>query len=359
MNKLVLISILFIVIHFANFAEAANDPFSKLSKDLVSSVPSSKYPIRLGVGNFLYQDTDMMSPFSSKLREEIEMKLSQNNGIEVVARDRISELEDEAQFQKTYGLIEPGTRVDKLKINGIEGIVRGRFYVEGDSVVIYTEVAWLQGGKVGKTKTVCPLKDFASVIYPQGQQKENRLKSEWIMPQNVETSQQGIEDVCYKKILKTKHEIALKLRTSDGERIYKEGDTVSFRLKADQDCHIVVICHQSDGTSVVLFPNQWHKDTLIQADKTIEVPGAQKSGFEIEIGEPFGSDVVQVVACTDENTLHREIKDMVSHTTDKEPYAATTRGMFVKKNNSAIQKSQTGKTQWGEAHIIVSTHPKQ
>ena len=335
------------------------DPFPKLIEDLNLSISSEKEPIRLGVGNFLYQDTEMMSPFSSKLREEIEMKLSQCNGIEVVARNRLSDLEEEAQFQKEYDFIEPGTKVDHLKINGIEGIVRGRFYVEGDHVVIYTEVAWLQGGKVDKTKTVCPLKDFASVVYPQGKKNENHLKSEWIMPQNVETSQQGIEEVCQKNLLKTKHEIALKLRTNDGERIYKEGDTVSFRLKADRNCHIAVICHQSDGTSVVLFPNQWHKDTLIQADKTIEVPGAQKSGFEIEIGEPFGSDVVQVVACTDENALHREIKDMVSHTTDEDPYAATTRGMFVKQANAAIQKSQTGKTQWGEAHIIVSTYPKQ
>lgn len=334
------------------------DPFSALIEDLSLSISFGKEPIRLGVGNFLYQDTEMMSPFSSKLREEMEMKLSQSKGIEVVTRDRISELEDEAQFQKEYGLVEPGTKVDKLTIKGIEGIVRGRFYVEGDSVVIYTEVAWLQGGKVDKTKTVCPLKDFASVVYPQGKKNESRLKSEWIIPQNAENSQQGIEEVCHQNLLKTKHEIALKLRTSDGERIYREGDIVSFRLKADRDCHIAVICHQSDGTSVVLFPNQWHKDTLIQADKRIEVPGAQKSGFEIEIGEPFGSDVVQVVACTDANALHREIKDMVSQTTEQNPYASTTRGMFVKKANAAIQQSQTDKTEWGEAHIVVSTHPK-
>lgn len=340
------------------FASQINN-FSRWCDDLISLVPSGKDSVKLGVGNFLYQDTEMMSPFSSKLREEMEMKLSQSKGIEVVTRDRISELEDEAQFQKEYGLVEPGTKVDKLTIKGIEGIVRGRFYVEGDSVVIYTEVAWLQGGKVDKTKTVCPLKDFASVVYPQGKKNESRLKSEWIIPQNAETSQQGIEEVCHQNLLKTKHEIALKLRTSDGERIYREGDIVSFRLKADRDCHIAVICHQSDGTSVVLFPNQWHKDTLIQADKRIEVPGAQKSGFEIEIGEPFGSDVVQVVACTDANALHREIKDMVSQTTEQNPYASTTRGMFVKKANAAIQQSQTDKTEWGEAHIVVSTHPKE
>lgn len=357
MNNLFYVSISFLLICSTSFSKVVNDPFSKLGEDVISSLSIETTPVRLGVGNFLYKDTEMMSPFSSRIREEIEMKLSQNKGIEVVTRDRISELEDEVQFQKSYCLVEPGTKVNDLKIKGIEGIIRGRFYVEGKNVVIYTEVVWLSGGKVDKMKTVCPLKDFAN-IYPQNQKEGNQLKSEWIVPQNTEASRQGIEEVCHQNLLKIKHGINLKLRTSNGERIYREGDSVSFLVKADRDCHIAVICHQTDGTSIVLFPNQWHRNTLIPADRTIEVPGAQKSGFEIEIGEPFGSDIVQVVACTDENALHREIKVMVSKTTEDEPYSTMTRGMFVKKANVAIQESQVGKIQWGENHIIVSTHPK-
>lgn len=359
MNKLFYILLGVMLICPRSFAIGENDPFSQLEEDIASSIPVETTPIRLGVGDFLYQDTKMMSPFSSKIRDEIEMKLSRNKGVEVVTRDRISELEDELQFQKDYDLVEPGTKVGDLKIKGVEVMVRGRFYVEGNNVIIYTEMVWLNGGKIDKLKTVCPVKDFARFVYPLKQEGENQLKSEWIVPQNAETSQQGIEEVCHQNLLKIRHEIVLKLRTNDGERIYQEGDSVSFRVKADRDCHIAVICHQSDGTSIILFPNQWHKDTLIAADKTIEVPGAQKSGFEIEIGEPFGSDIVQVVACTDENALHRGIKEMVTKTTNNEPYAAMTRGMFVKKANAAIQELKTGKMHWGENHIVVSTHPRK
>lgn len=359
MNKLFYMVLGVILISTRSFATVENDPFSQLEEDLTSSISIGTAPVRLGVGNFLYQDTKMMSPFSSKIRDEIEMKLSRNKSVVVVTRDRISELEDELQFQKGYDLVEPGTEVNDFKIKGVEVIVRGRFYVEGNNVVIYTEVVWLNGGKVDKMKTVCSLKDFVKVVYPLNQKGENQLKTEWIVPQNVETSQQGIEEVCHQNLFKIRREIVLKLRTNDGERIYQEGDSVSFRVKADRDCHIAVICHQSDGTSVILFPNQWQKDTLIAADKTIEVPGAQKSGFEIEIGEPFGADVVQVIACTDENALHRELKEMVSKTTSNEPYAVMARGMFVKKANAAIQELKTGKMHWGENHIVVSTHPRK
>lgn len=350
---------IFLSIACVGFA-SQEDPFSKLAGDLSSSIPIKKKFVRLGVGNFLYQGTEMMSPFSAKLREEMEMKLAKKDRIEVVIRDRISDLENEIEFQKYYDIADPGSKIEKLAIKGVDGIVRGQFYVEDSNVVVYSEVAWLDGGRIDKAKTVCPLKDFAHIVYPDHLKNEEHLKEAYFVPQNAEKSQKGIKEIGQAKILDIKHEIALKLRTSDGERLYKEGDIISFRVKSDQACHIAVICHQINGTSVVLFPNLWHRDTLIPADKTIEIPGAEKSGFEIEIGEPFGSDIVQVIACTDESALHREIKNMVSKTTRENPLVeAGTRGMFVKKINEAVQKSKSEKARWGESHIIVSTFSKE
>lgn len=357
MNNILNILCLIFLNNSIGYSEEQNDPFTKLADDLTVLIPSGKPSVRLGVGNFLYQNTEMMSPFSMKIRDEMEIKLGKKNGVEMVARDRLADLENEAEFQKSYALVEPGSKVGKLKVKGIEGIVRGRFYVEGSSVVVYAEVVWLPDGKIDKTKTICSLKDFERIVYPDTPERKH-AKEKWIVPQNVEDSQKGIEEIALIKMGKIKHEIDLEFRTNDGERFYREGDILSFRVKANRTCHIAVICHQNDGTSVILFPNQWHRDTLIPANSRVEIPGTSKSGFEIEVGPPFGSDVVQVIACTDENSLHREIKEMVAKMKKEDPPAVMPRGLFTKKAETAFQKDLSGKIQWGERHIVVSTSSK-
>lgn len=336
-------------------AAAQEDPFETLATKLAAQLPAAKGPIRLGVGNFVYSDTPMMSPLSAVIREELEVALPQTGKVRVITRSNLQDLQMEADFQAS-DLVEPGTEVPKVGIEGVEGIVRGKFVTDGKTVTLYTEIAWLADGSITKSKVSWPIKAVAGQVWPD---KSAKAAAELIEPQNAEDSMEGIEEVTDAKLLNIKQDFDIELRTTDGERYYKEGDTISFRVRSPEACHIAVICHQSDGTSVVLFPNKWHKDTLIPANKWVEVPGALKSGFEIEISEPFGSDVVQVIACTDSNSLHKEIKGMASAATEDEPYGVMTRGMVVKKVKKASAASVSKKTLWSEKHIIVSTGPAE
>lgn len=334
---------------------AEQDPFDKLAASLVKKMPASDKPINIGVGNFVYSNTPMMSPLSTVIREELEIALPKSDKVKVITRANLDQLEMEGEFQAT-DLVEPGTTVDKVTIEGVEGIVRGRFITDGRTVTLYTEIAWLQGGNITKDKVSWPINAVAGRVWPD---KTTGEATEMIEPQNAEQSMEGIAEVTNAKLLNIKQDFPIELRTMDGERAYKEGDTISFRVKSPKACHIAVICHQSDGTSVVLFPNKWHKDTLIPANRWVNVPGALKAGFEIEIAEPFGSDVVQVIACTDSNSLHKEIKGMASATTEDEPYGVMTRGMVVKKVKKASAADVGKDTLWSEKHIIVSTFPAE
>ena len=347
----------------ASVVQAGEDPFAKLASSLVEQLPQKDKPINLGVGNFVYGDTQMMSPLSTTIREELEIALPKSHKVQIITRSGLDELETEGEFQAT-DLVEPGTTVSKVAVQGVEGIVRGRFTSDGSTVTLYTEIAWLESGRITKDKVTWRINEVAARVWPSKSASE---AAERVMPQNFEQSKQGIAEVeagaeevtNNAKLLNVKQEIPLQLRTVDGERVYQEGDTVAFRVKAAETCHIVVICHQSDGTSVVLFPNQFHKDTLIEGGKWVDIPGTLKSGFEIEIGEPFGSDVVQVIACTNENALHKEIKDLAAATTKDDPYPVMTRGMSIKKAKAASKADLSNQTKWGEKHIIVSTFPKE
>ncbi len=336
-------------------AAPKSDPFAKLADSLVEQLPASPKPIKLGVGNFVYSNTPMMSPLSTVIREELEIALPKTRKVRVITRSDLDQLEMEGEFQAT-DLVEPGTTIDKVTVEGVEGIVRGRFVTDGRTVTLYTEIAWLEGGSITKEKVSWPINAVAGRVWPE---KSRAEAMEMIQPQNAEQSMAGIEEVTNAKLLNIKQDFPLELRTVDGERAYPEGESISFRVRSPKACHIAVICHQSDGTSVVLFPNKWHKDTLIPANRWVSVPGALKSGFEIEISEPFGSDVVQVIACTDASSLHKEIKGMASAATEDEPYGVMTRGMVVKKVKKASAADVGKETLWSEKHIIVSSFPAE
>jgi curli biogenesis system outer membrane secretion channel CsgG len=130
---------------FCGELSAADDPFKDLASTLGKEAPGEK--VNIAVGSFNYENTDLQSPFSSMLRDELEIALGESGKFKVVTRDRLADLQMEGKFQGK-GILEPGTGVEKVTIEGVKGIIRGRFYASGDEVTVYAELAWLEGGEV-------------------------------------------------------------------------------------------------------------------------------------------------------------------------------------------------------------------
>jgi hypothetical protein len=171
----------------------------------------------------------------------------------------------------------------------------------------------------------------------------------------------NIQDVAAGRLAKISKDFQVEVFTTDCLRAYPQGSNVSFRVRSAEECHIAVLCHQSDGTSVVLFPNRWCTNTLIPANKSIDVPGTHKSGFEIEISPPFGSDVVEVIACSKDSELHKTLSQYAAQPHAQEGFQVLTRGMMAKGIESSIANSKSGESaplRWAQDSIIVSTFPK-
>ena len=334
------------------------DPFAKLATDLAESAPGEH--VNIGVGNFAYENTDLLSPFSSMLRDELEIALGETGKFKVVTRDRLADLQMEGKFQGK-GVLEPGTGVEKVSIEGVKGIVRGRFYATGDEVTVYAELAWLEGGEIKKARLAIPAAQVKAKIWPDPEQAASKQLAGAIKPQNVEQSLANVQDVAGGRLAKIPKDFQVEVFTTDGKRAYAEGETVSFRVRSAEECHIAVLCHQSDGTTVVLFPNRFASNTLIPANKPTDVPGTHKSGFEIEIGPPFGSDVVEVIACSKPSELHKALAQFAAKAQEQQPFQTLTRGMAVKGIDSALSSPKTGDSaplRWGQDSVVVSTFPK-
>jgi len=338
---------------------SVEDPFDAIATQLTSLLGEKK-AVSVGVGNFAFQDTDLLSPFSALLRDELEVALNKTTGFKVVTRDRIADLQNEGKFQMR-DLLEPGTAVEKVAVKGVQGIVRGRFYVSGAGVSVFTELVWLEGGNVEKTKVILPSSQIAARLFPTGVKTEQSLGS-IVTPQNMEASISNLQEVTEGRLKRVNKDFPLEFFTTDTRRAFKQGEVVSFRVRSDRDCFVAVYCHQSDGQSVLLFPNNWQRSTFVPAGKAIDIPGTQKHGFEIEIGPPYGSDVVQVIACTSEREIEKMVGKQLSTASASQPVAVLTRGMASKAISEAgtttVPTPSGAPALWSEAHMVVSTFPK-
>jgi hypothetical protein len=355
---LTLVSSFILITSDLSFASAKDDPFQKLAADLASDSPEEK--VNVGVGNFAYENTDLLSPFSSLLRDELEIALGESGKFKVVTRDRLADLQMEGKFQGK-GILEPGTGVEKVTIEGVKGIIRGRFYASGDEVTVYAELAWLEGGEVKKARIGIPVSQVRAKIWPDPADAATKPIDGVINPQNVEQSLANVQEIAKDRLAKVPRDFPIEIFTVDGKRAYPEKETVSFRVRSARECHIAVLCHQSDGTTVVLFPNRFSRNTLIPANKAIDIPGTHKSGFEIEIGPPYGSDVVEVIACTQPSELHKALSKYASENDAPAPFQVLTRGMAVKGIDSALAAAKVGSTAallWSQDSIVISTFPK-
>jgi len=339
-------------------SQASSDPYVSLAQALAQATgtSSSNGKINVGIGNFVYEDTDLLSPYSAMLKDELGIALPKAGKFEVITRERLADLQNEGKFQ-AKDIVEPGTEVKKVQIEGVQGMIRGRFYYQPPNLTIYAEIAYLDGGEVRKVKVVVPASEVAARIWPSDAQKQNQPEVA-IAPQAVKESTASVQDV-ESKVRKVQKDFPIEIHTVDGKRGYAEGETVSFRCRSGHDAYIAVIDHQIDGSEILLFPNAFCTENYIPAGKAIDVPGTVKHGFEIQISPPFGSDVVQVIACTRKEDLEK-ITSTFPSSTQANPYAVRTRGMKVVAVDEAQKNTSMASqpAQWSEDHIVVSTYPK-
>ena len=105
---------------------------------------------------------------------------------------------------------------------------------------------------------------------------------------------------------------------------------------------LAVVDLRPDGSNVLLFPNKWNRNSWITAGQKIDIPGEGNSDWQFIIREPFGMEMVQVIACVDSNRLHRLVEQIVN----------PRRGISAEPS-----KVDPRSKEWSEAHRVVCTYP--
>jgi len=153
-------------------------------------------------------------------------------------------------------------------------------------------------------------------------------------------------------------QFSLSLKTADGLSSYRSGDSLSFTVTAEEDCFLMLLDHQSDGTTVLLFPNRFQSEGMVKKGQTVTIPLPSDPAFRFIVGAPFGDDRIEAIASTAKSSLYGKFADMILSMPANQDVAVTTRGIFVSGLGDAIAKDAGGDILWSRAEITLSTFAK-
>jgi hypothetical protein len=154
-------------------------------------------------------------------------------------------------------------------------------------------------------------------------------------------------------------------RTKDSRNLYFEGEQVVYDVFSERDCHVAILAHFCDGTSYQLFPNGFCKDTAVKAGQWVQIPGPKKVGFKFTVAEPYGIDVVHIMAAESPEQL-QELFNVKYPNKGDSPYPSLQRGSTVdclKRGQVVVADTQASAPDSPKARVAVkqlqiNTRPK-
>lgn len=76
---------------------------------------------------------------------------------------------------------------------------------------------------------------------------------------------------------------------------FRQGENVVFSFRSSQDCYITLIDISTRGDLRVIFPNRFHQDNYVKANRPYAIPGPEY-GFDFGIQGPSGIERVKAIA---------------------------------------------------------------
>ncbi len=341
--------------------------FGMLVKQLADKAKVKDKSLKVAVGDFpcATPGSPGISTLSRVLHDKFSEATAAYSGFKLISRDRLGDLIKERKLQ-SMDIINPDARLEPVSISGIDAIIRGHYLLDYPNLTIRAELVMLNGGRtfpVTKTFPVDRLK--VNGLFPP--QSGGDIDTRYLLPPNVENSWKNFVSVAAIGSAIHNHDIKLKIWTKSGRTDFADGDKIHFNIMAERNCYVAIIDHFSDGGSVLLFPNRFSKDNFVQAKKVFSVPGNDRQlAYFLEISPPFGSDIVQVIACDHKEELNKllagrkTVKGIPFYNLDREKFLSGVKGASSAWNKTDKPEGQEQIVPaFGEATLKINTFPRK
>jgi hypothetical protein len=154
-------------------------------------------------------------------------------------------------------------------------------------------------------------------------------------------------------------QFVLSLATADGRLQFRDGEHISFIVEADKDCWLLLVDHQSDGSSVVLFPNRFQPSGFVKRGQRIVIPPADAGSFKLLVGAPYGDDRIEAIGVTKKSVVYTDIESSVKDLSAGQNMVVLGRSDFVEKLTASLEGTAASSPGWGRAVLSLSTFAKQ
>jgi hypothetical protein len=91
----------------------------------------------------------------------------------------------------------------------------------------------------------------------------------------------------------------IRVWTDKGDNpVYRVGDAATFEFTSEQDCYLTLLNVDTGGAITMLFPNRFHPDNKIIANKVYTIP-SEDMKFRIRAQGPPGRELLKAIATTE------------------------------------------------------------
>ncbi|MEE8433952.1 MAG: DUF4384 domain-containing protein, partial [bacterium] len=228
--------------------------------------------LTLVMENFTFEDTGQAGPFINRFKEALSTALTRSARFQVKrAKSR--------KGQTVGSRVKSDSPVALAHASGSQSVLFGKYSREG-------------GGKVRVRAT---LRDISDTDVASGSVKMTPPPG---MPLTMANSQKIIAAANSMGDVGKNNDFKLDLWIDKGDGgIYREGEKLYVNLKADRDCYVKLVYLTASGQKIVIFPNEYDRNTKIQGNRNYLIPN-ETAGFDFVIEPPFGAEMLIAFAST-------------------------------------------------------------
>ncbi|PJZ44237.1 DUF4384 domain-containing protein [Leptospira brenneri] len=256
---------------------------------------------------------------------ELKSALISSGKVTVIDREKTDRALEEIAFAKT-GLVDSSTAPKIGRITGAEKMVSPIFHNQIFSISL-TDI---ETTKVEFSKSI-PLDQYKFLIQDFTKFLEHKL-----LLTNMS------------KLSNPNPVIRASLKSS--KKSYKNNDPIHFEISVSEDTFVYLLLIQNDGEIFTLFPNEDQPNNYLKGGESIVIPNL-KAGFVLTAGEPFGVDVVKLIASKEKMNL------FLAKRVEGSPFGQITES--GDRITRGIKKFTTGvkTSDWSSAEISIETGP--
>ena len=239
--------------------------------------------IVVSIGNFTFADKNMGSSFSRYLEEKLAGVLTDHPGFQLFAREDLEEILAAIELSLN-DLFDPATVVEVGSLRGIQALLGGRYFDDGEVVRVYLSLTDVGSGLVAAN---------SQVVLP----KVELPDSVSVLPENYNDALFVIEELSRTQQADAAN-FQAKLWTVRGEgATYRDGEELVIHLFSNRDCYVKIYQIDVEKRMQLIFPNRFFPDNFIRKGRVYKIPDTRYP-FRFVLGEPFGTEFVKLIAST-------------------------------------------------------------